>query len=230
MDTRKTRMVALWLIAGLALSLSGGANAVIMESRLGGQAVYDTDRNITWLADANLAASNTFGVGGIREDGVMNWATANSWIGAMNTANYLGYHDWRLPDTPQPDATCGSQGSGYGCTGSELGHLFYEALSGSAGTSITSGHNANYLLFQNIQASAGYYWSGTEYAPNTLNAWYFRFSDGDQGNLDKVGIVYAWAVRDGDVAAVPEPETYAMMLAGLGLVGAAVRRRRDKRG
>ena len=29
-----------------------------------------------------------------------------------------------------------------------------------------------------------------------------------------------------EVAAVPEPETYAMMLAGLGLVGAAVRRRR----
>jgi len=33
---------------------------------------------------------------------------------------------------------------------------------------------------------------------------------------------------DGLVAAVPEPETYAMLLAGLGLVGAAVQRRKAK--
>jgi hypothetical protein len=33
---------------------------------------------------------------------------------------------------------------------------------------------------------------------------------------------------DGLVAAVPEPETYAMLLAGLGLIGAAVRRRKAK--
>jgi hypothetical protein len=30
-----------------------------------------------------------------------------------------------------------------------------------------------------------------------------------------------------DVAAVPEPETYAMLLAGLGLVGAIARRRKS---
>jgi hypothetical protein len=36
----------------------------------------------------------------------------------------------------------------------------------------------------------------------------------------------AWAVRDGDVtSAVPEPETYAMLLAGLGLLGFMARRR-----
>jgi hypothetical protein len=29
-----------------------------------------------------------------------------------------------------------------------------------------------------------------------------------------------------EVAAIPEPETYALMLAGLGLIGAAARRRR----
>ena len=46
-------------------------------SRLGGQAVYDDQLNITWLADANLAASNTFGIGGI-SGGAMNWNTANN--------------------------------------------------------------------------------------------------------------------------------------------------------
>jgi hypothetical protein len=37
--------------------------------------------------------------------------------------------------------------------------------------------------------------------------------------------MYAWAVRPGDVAAVPEPETYSMLLAGLGMMGWAVRRK-----
>jgi hypothetical protein len=36
----------------------------------------------------------------------------------------------------------------------------------------------------------------------------------------------AWYIGQGTVAAVPEPETYAMMLAGLGLLGFAARRRR----
>ncbi len=42
------------------------------------QAVYDDDRNITWIVDANLAASNAFGVAGINANGTMNWNTANS--------------------------------------------------------------------------------------------------------------------------------------------------------
>jgi hypothetical protein len=35
-------------------------------------------------------------------------------------------------------------------------------------------------------------------------------------------------VTDVAVAAVPEPETYAMLLGGLGLIGAAVKRRKVK--
>lgn len=45
-------------------------------------------------------------------------------------------------------------------------------------------------------------------------------------NNSKDSGFYAWAIRDGDVAAIPEAETYALMLAGLALVGAAVKRRR----
>ncbi len=54
------------------------------------QAVYDTDQNITWLANANLASSNTFGVGGISPAGDMNWHIANSWIDAMNADGGTG--------------------------------------------------------------------------------------------------------------------------------------------
>jgi hypothetical protein len=64
----------------------------------GGGMIYDTDLNITWLANANLADTNSFGImawdtaqrAGIHTSGAMPWNTAQDWIGAMNTANYLG--------------------------------------------------------------------------------------------------------------------------------------------
>jgi hypothetical protein len=55
--------------------------------------------------------------------------------------------------------------------------------------------------------------------------------DGYQSAYEEILIRdnYAWPVRTGDVAApIPEPETYAMMLAGLGLLGVMTRRRKQK--
>lgn len=98
-----------------ALGFSGAADAVL-SSRLGGQAVYDNVLDITWLANANLADTEAFGLtvslnelpnpGEIGSTGRMSWFTANAWITAMNAAGgtgYLSYNDWRLPATAQPD-------------------------------------------------------------------------------------------------------------------------------
>lgn len=51
------------------------------------------------------------------------------------------------------------------------------------------------------------------------------------GGMSKVVLTASagdWIVVDNVTAAVPEPETYAMLLAGLGLLGAATRRRNRK--
>lgn len=207
-----------WAITALllaALGASSAANAALL-SRLGGAAVYDTDFNITWLANANA-------------NGLMTWSQANAWAAGLTV---VGVSGWRLPTSLQPDATCSIQNSngsnGYNCTGSEMGHLFFNELGGVAGVPIATTHNANYNLFTNIQdAQASTYWSGTsESAPNTNYAWNYSFASGYQGTDVKDNGLYAWAVRSGDVAAVPIPA--AAWLFGSGLVGLIGFARRKK--
>ncbi len=65
--------------------------------------------------------------------------------------------------------------------------------------------------------SIGTSFTGTASITGTLKLFYF-----DSNNSDNTGSVMA------TVTAVPEPETYAMMVAGLGLMGAVARRRKAK--
>ncbi len=209
------------VVLSLALLTANAANATdILVSELGGTVVYDKTANLSWIANANLAAINTFGVSGIASGGFMSWQTAQNWITAMDAAKYLGYSDWRLPTSN----TC----IGKNCTGSEMGNLFYNGLGQVAGTDIAATHNANYSLFNNVQSGlSASYWSGTEYAPNPGFAWYFGTGYGGQGTYFTSGGMFALAVRPGNVAAVPEPAEFSLMLAGLGLLGFLVRRKKD---
>lgn len=184
----------------------------------GGGLIYDTDQNITWLADANYARTS-----GYDANGSMDWSQAMTW--AANLSYYdsvrnVTYDDWRLPTTLQRDTSCGFQygvdSYGYNCTGSELGHLFYSELGGVAYQSIVTTHDADYNLFTNVESSD--YWSATEYAPNPSYAWRFVTSLGYQGPSYKSNSHYAWAVRDGDVYAasvVPAPAAAWLFVSGL---------------
>jgi hypothetical protein len=196
----------------------------------GGGLIYDTDRDITWLADANYGAGSFYDTNEGYEDGLMSWASANAW--ATNLSYYdsvrgVTYDDWRLPTTLYPDPSCNTPGYGTNCTGSEMGHLFYDELQGIAGQSILVTHNSSFDLFTNIQPYR--YWSTTESEPRSFNyEWYFDFSNGFQYDSHYANAGYAWAVRPGDVAVtstVPVPAAAWLFGSGLlSLVGMARRK------
>jgi hypothetical protein len=60
------------------------------------------------------------------------------------------------------------------------------------------------------------YWSSDE--SNAAFAFKFDFSDGGSVDISKANALYAWAVIDGDVAAIPVPAAAWLFLSALGLI------------
>jgi hypothetical protein len=110
------------LLAALSLLIAAGAAAALIPSA-DGLTVHDTVLNVTWLANADLAKTQTFGAqctngdgtACINPDGSMSHTTAQTWINGMNAAVYLGHADWQLPPIP-PSDLCGFE-----CTDNPMG-------------------------------------------------------------------------------------------------------------
>lgn len=230
----KSTLPTLALLA--SLGLSGVAQAALIDR--GGGLIYDSTLDVTWLQDANYAMTSGYDV-----DGKLTWAEATAWATSLSyndTVRGVIYTDWRLPSVtdlgaPGPQQTMGGTDAGYNVdvNSSEFAHLYHVDL---GNLSRYEGFTqrpvfglVNIDPFINFGTTA--YWSGTENAANTAQAWYFAVDNGFQTTVAKTAsyaTYYALAVRDGDVAAVanvPEPQTLALMLAGLGLIGWRAKRR-----
>ena len=211
---------------GIFLFATASTANAALTSILGGKAVYDSDLDITWLADANAGAGSVFDDGLNTNDGRMRQSNASAWAASLNVDGVTG---WRLPTTLHPDATCFtiSDSTGGDCTGSEMGHLFYNELGGTENNSILTSGDPDLELFSNLQSFR--YWSATDYPVSTLDSYVFAFNSGKQSFATKeASVFYAWAVYDGnaELAAVPMPA--AVWLFGSGFLGLAGMARRKK--
>jgi len=98
--------------------MCGIANAELINR--GGGLIYDTDYNITWLADANYAMTSNYD-----PDGLMSWGQAMTWADQLE---YGGYDDWRLPTAldSEGNAPINGPGNAYGWSNIEMGESFLQ--------------------------------------------------------------------------------------------------------
>jgi len=199
--------------------------------------------------------AHSFGMGDGRLDWgqAMHWASTLSYFDSVRGVTYDDWRLPTMitlgvsPCFEDFGTNCGFKAPLYDSTGkvtNELAFMFYvnlglKGLYNSDGTT-----NTNWGIFGNGTGSSGGqadvgpvknlqsypYWSDAEYTldstSNFFRAWYFVNSTGGT-HIGYKGstLINAWAVRPGDVAPVPEPETFAMMLVGLGLIGSIAHRR-----
>jgi|SRR5882672_3543700 len=213
------------ICAALCLLGVGNANAELFDR--GGGLIYDDALNVTWLQDANYAQTSGFDA-----DGYMTWAGANSWAAGLNyydSVRNVTYSDWRLPGENFNFASCIS-GSAGACaaSGNEMVYMYYFNLGGVFDAQ--TGNQTSVLGSVTLNNIPNRSWSSTGAGED--QAFSFAFANGTvyiQVTHD-LDLNAAWAVRDGDVASpIPEPETYAMLIAGLALLGFHARRRRPRR-
>jgi len=179
----------LLVIVLVLLRIADTADGVLIDNLDG--TITDTDFDIMWLKNANLA--------GI----AMTWDEAVSWAENLISA---GYNDWRLPTALNYDGS-GPEG-GFNLTGTEMGHLYYDELSNPAhGPLVNTGPFIN--VPESVPPCYGRYWLGEEIYPFSAGAWMFGFTNGSQGINAKTQAAHAWAVRT-----IPEPATICVL--GLG--------------
>ena len=219
------------LVLAAMIGVSGTAHATLIDRGAG--LIYDDILNLTWLQDTNLARTS-----GFDSDGRMNYATAKAWVDGLvyyDPIRSTTWSDWRLPTVAPIDgialkrdwAADGTSEVGLNIRdqGSQLPHLFYVSLGNPYGVPPSSGP---FLNIAKTPVWGEWYWTETTYPYSTdQTKYYFDYYYGAQNVSDVRNEHFAWAVRDGDVAVVPEPASGALLLAGLALVTALVRGREE---
>ena len=198
------------LSAILLIFLSTKSIAALIDN--GGGLIYDDVLNITCAQPENT---------------LRNWEDANTWAAGLTLGGVGG---WRLPYVSVAAGAgpytgslvdC-STASEMACRDNELGYMFYQNLSGTAGSSILTSGDPDLALFPELQSFS--YWSGTAF--NTSAAYPFNFSVGSQGSSQKSSGLYTWAVHAGNVSPIPIPAAVWLFSSGIiGLIGISRRKK-----
>lgn len=236
------------LICALLPAGAPTANAALLDR--GGGLIYDTVLDITWLQDANTGGNRTWAAASSWAENFSYYdsvrgVTWDDWRlpGALpvNGSEYMGELTYN-----------GTTDHGYNITStqSELAHLYHVSLGNLSYCEPSSGSTCieqeGWELYNTgpfLNFDRNLYWTSastfvdgwaialrTAFTPPNPEVGLPLRGPGYQQLVQTGFILRSWAVRDGDVAVspIPEPETYAMLLAGLALLGFQARRRTTK--
>lgn len=182
--------------------------AALTPGDTGYQAYYDTNQNITWLADTASAPES-----GNPPSSFMTWGAAMGWASGINIAGVSG---WRLPEMDiYHDGTHegGTAAGQNGTTDSE-----FDRLLKNEGIYCDTGRCSG--PFRNLTGAD--YWSSTTYERLPKDAWTFSFYYGGTNRYENklLNSAIAWAVHDGDpFSVVPVPAAAYLFGSALGLMG-----------
>jgi hypothetical protein len=227
MKFQQSVLISRFTLGGLAL-LAGAAPLLATAGPVAGQgtwettlqardinadgvvdAYYDTSRNVTWLADAKALRGTAFDDGFNPNDGKATYASAKSWLAGLNVYGVTG---WRF-------------------AGADLLPMYSVTLGNSLIPNSPTTGWTNTGPFLNVPdfGVSGWIWRGDtpmDNDANPLTPAMTRILAADQlgapfYEVAETSSYGAWAVRSGDVPitpAIPEPSSWALLLAGLGAV------------
>lgn len=126
------------------------------------QTATDQLTGLVWPGDAGTPTV------GSCTGGTLNWAAAMAYVGCLNTSQYLGYNDWRLPNRK------------------ELRSLLSY---GESQPALPAGHP--------FTAVSGYYWSSTGKAGDPTSSLAINLAFADQSEFNSVNTFAVLPVRGG---------------------------------
>lgn len=173
--------------------------------------------------------SNSTGIGGFYNGGVSDDGTTGVNYGVLFSSNALAINTYNGANEPNPGVLYFLNGSTVSlnyAAGFSTGFSFFYASNSATTINVYSELNATGTLLGSVVLAAN--------AVNSYDVWTstgvsfagIAKSVDFGGSADHVGydqITFGSAVAPG--SAVPEPATWAMMLAGFGMIGFAARRR-----
>jgi hypothetical protein len=228
-------------ISVMTFGLATTAHATL-EWRLGGKAVYDTDTDITWLADPSAASANIYDNGTFNNDGLMTWNNAVDWLANLNVAGVTG---WYATEESNRWYNPGNQFTA-------VDNLIDKLINAPAEPSDSLHPVPVNAVSEFLGAFSYLYWAtgsllvcGGQPCPDhdnsephaivfNLSPVYYRIGAG--GYTTNVGLMApeaefaTLAMHDGDVfAQIPEPNTIMLISIGLtGLLGFGCRRLKNE--